>query len=108
MAKAVKSLPPPTMKERAAAAQARSALVCALNGAPWGDVTVAHIDLSRPRRGLWIQRWSGVPGLYVMNGAWCHDSLPGWQYLRQELETEMVSDLEALAERGVRPTEATR
>ena len=42
-----------------------------------------------------------------VNGTFQHDLLPGWQYTRAEVEAEMIPDLELLAERGIRPTEAT-
>ena len=37
-----------------------------------------------------------------------HALLPGWEYARREVVAEMIPDLDALAERGVRPTEAMR
>ncbi|AWB21198.1 hypothetical protein DA075_09970 [Methylobacterium currus] len=68
---------------------------------------MVHIDMSRPRRGVWIERWSGVPGFCRVNGQYQHDLLPGWSYARAEIKAELIPDLELLAERGERPTEAT-
>jgi hypothetical protein len=107
-AKAPKVLPPPTMRERADAAIAARALRAAWpHPVAMGDAQTTHIDFSRPRRGVWITRWNNVPGLAQVNGAYQHDLLPGWQYTRAEVEAEMIPDLELLAERGIRPTEAT-
>jgi hypothetical protein len=95
------------MEERAAAAVCARALKAVLGGAPLGDPTTAHIDMSRPRRSLWITRWANVPGFSRVNGFYEHDLLPGWRYTRAEVKAEMIPDLELLAERGVRPTTAT-
>jgi hypothetical protein len=66
-----------------------------------------HLDLSRPRRGLWLTTWANLPGFVRENSAYRHDCLPGWQYTRAEIVPEMIPDLEALAEKGERPTVAT-
>lgn len=107
MPRAPKPLPPPTMQERAAAAIAARALRAVIaDHTKLGERSVLHIDYSR-RRSEWIERWSGVPGFARVNGRYQHDLLPGWEYRRAEIRAEMIPDLEALAERGVRPTEAT-
>lgn len=64
-------------------------------------------DLSRPRRGEWWTSWANLPGFVQVNGRYRHECLPGWEYARSEIRAEMIPDLEALAERGVRPTEET-
>ena len=108
MTRAPKPLPPPTMQERAAAANAARALPAAIDGrTALGDERTMHIDFSRPRRAEWITSWSNLPGFSRVNGSYRHDCLPGWMYTRAEIKAEMIPDLEALAERGVRPTEAT-
>lgn len=106
--RAPKPLPPPTMQERAAAAEAARALRAVLaDHTKLGARSTMHADLSRPRRALWISTWAGLPGFMRVNGRYQHDLLPGWEYARAEVRAEMIPDLEALAERGVRPTEAT-
>jgi hypothetical protein len=101
---------PPTEQERAAAGAAAAALKAAFaDPATMGERSVVHIDLSRPRRGEWWETWANLPGFTRVNShKFRHALLPGWEYLRTELKSEMIPDLEALAERGVRPTEATR
>ncbi|TGD98073.1 hypothetical protein [Methylobacterium nonmethylotrophicum] len=107
-ARAPKPLPPPTMQERAAAAIAAQALRAVIaDHTKLGTRSVMHVDMSRPRRGVWIEWWSGVPGFRRENGRYEHDLLPGWSYTRAEIKAEMIPDLEALAERGERPTVAT-
>lgn len=106
--RASKELPPPTMRERADAAIAARALRAAWpHPVAMGAAQTTHIDFSRPRRGMWITRWANLPGFAQVNGAYQHDLLRGWQYKRAEVEAEMIPDLELLAERGIRPTEAT-
>jgi hypothetical protein len=74
-----------------------------------GERSVAHIDLSRPRRGEWWETWSNLPGFTRINGSrFIHRLLPGWEYSRAEIIAEMIPDLDALAEHGVQPTKATR
>ncbi len=77
-----------------------------------GEKGVMHVDLARPRRGVWYTTWSNLPGFLRSldrgGRVYTHALLPGWEYQRREVKAEMVPDLEALAERGVRPTEATR
>lgn len=108
MARPPKPLPPPTMQERATAAEAAKALRLALvDPSAMGEPSTMHIDYSRPRRAEWITTWAKLPGFARVNQQYRHDCLPGWFYRRHEIKTEMIPDLEALAERGVRPTEAT-
>lgn len=102
-----KPLPPPTMQERAAAAVSARQLKAMLAGAPRGDERTAFIDGGRPRRGECIRTWGNLPGFIQGSGGYRHVLLPGWQYKADEIGAEMIPDLEALAERGVRPTEAT-
>jgi hypothetical protein len=101
-------LAPPTMEERAEAARAARALVAAIaDPSLKGEPQTYHLDLSNPRRGLWVTKWSGVPGFAKVNGRFEHDCLPGWSYARNEVRREMIPDLELLAEKGIRPTEVT-
>ena len=71
-----------------------------------------HVDLCRPRRAEWITTWPGLPGFVRVNGkggtTYAHAALPGWEYRRHEIKAEMIPDLDALAERGERPTMPTR
>lgn len=105
-------MPPPTMVERAAAARAARALRAAIaDPSTMGERAVLHIDLVHPRRGEWHETWANLPGFVRVNGRngrYSHACLPGWEYLRAEVRSEMIPDLEVLAERGVRPTAATR
>ncbi|WP_158810426.1 hypothetical protein [Beijerinckia sp. L45] len=107
-----KTLPPPTPHERAAAAGAARALRAAIaDPTTMGARAVMHLDLARPRRGEWHETWANLPGFVRLFGAglrYCHACLPGWEYSRAEIVSEMIPDLEALAERGVRPAEQTR
>ncbi|MCJ2143671.1 hypothetical protein [Methylobacterium sp. E-066] len=110
-ARASKPLPPPTMRERAAAAIAARALRAAIaDPSTMVERHVVHADLPRPRRGEWWETWTNLPGFIRVNGRrgyYRHACLPGWTYARAEIVPEMIPDLELLAERGVRPTEAT-
>lgn len=107
-ASAPKVLQPPTMRERADAAVSARALRAALaDPVRMGAAQTMHIDYSRPRRGEWITRWADLPGFAQVNGSFEHDLLPGWRYTRAEVLAEMIPDLELLAERGIRPTQAT-
>ncbi|WP_147307876.1 hypothetical protein [Fulvimarina endophytica] len=72
-----------------------------------GDPMVGHVDLSQPKRAYWFKSWRSMPGLMLMNGRYSHACLPGWEYRRSEILSELIPDLDALAERGERPTEAT-
>lgn len=107
--KAPKPLPPPTMEERQRARDGAVALRKAIaDPSTMGEQTNAHVDLCRPRRGEWWTMWANLPGFRRVNGSrYSHACLPGWTYARSEIKTELIPDLEALAERGVRPTEAT-
>ena len=105
----MKSLSPPTMQERADAANAARALRAAIaDPSTVGARQTMHVDYSRPRRAEWITSWANLPGFVRVNSTYRHACLPGWQYARSEIKAEMIPDLEALAERGVRPTEVTR
>ena len=107
-ARAPKPLPPPTMRERVDAAIAARALRAAIaDSSTMGEPQCLHIDYSRPRRGEWITTWANLPGFSRVDGSYRHASLPGWEYARAEVRAELIPDLEALAERGVRPTQAT-
>lgn len=108
MTRAPEPLPPPTFPEREAARKAAAALRLAIAyPSTMGEASTVHIDMSRPRRALWITSWANLPGFQRVNGAYQHDCLPGWQYQRREIVTELIPDLEVLAERGERPTQAT-
>ena len=101
-------LAPPSMADRAVAARAARALRAAqADPSSRGEKSVIHIDLSRPRRGVWVTTFQNLPGYSIENGAHMHALLPGWQYTEDEVWFEMIPDLEVLAERGVLPTEAT-
>lgn len=107
-ARTPKPLPPPTLEERQKACEAAQALRAVANGEMMlTNQMDAHIDYSRPRRGEWVTTWGNLPGLSRVNGRFRHACLPGWEYTRAEVRSEMIPDLEALAERGERPTEAT-
>lgn len=106
--KAAKPFPTPTEAERGAAAIAAIALRAAVaDQTSWGEQSTAFVTLARPRRGAQFTTWANLPGLSRVDGAFHHDLLPGWQYAARELLSEMIPDLETLAERGVRPTVAT-
>lgn len=110
MKRAPKPLPPPTMEERAKAAEAaRQLRAVAADPSLAGEKIVAHLDFSRPRRGEWHTTWANLPGFAFIHGqGYVHALLPGWRYTKEEVQTEMIPDLEKLAETGERPTEATR
>lgn len=98
----------PTPEERQAARFAAAAMRRVIaNPELLGAPSVTHIDYSRPRRAEWITMWDSVPGLARVNGLYQHACLPGWVYRRREILSELIPDLEALAEHGVRPTETT-
>ncbi|MDH2313391.1 hypothetical protein [Methylobacterium brachiatum] len=109
--RAPKPLPPPTEDERRRADKAAQALRAAIaDPSTMGAKSVAHVDLVRPRRGEWWESWSNLPGFHRINGKrgrYIHEMLPGWSYTQREIRAEMIPDLEALAERGERPTEDT-
>lgn len=104
------ALAPPTEQERTEARAAAAAMRAAIaDPATMGARAVMHVDLSRPRRGEWWETWANLPGFTRINGSrFTHTLLPGWEYNRHEVRAEMIPDLEALAEHGVRPTQATR
>jgi len=96
-------LPPPTMQERADAAIAARALAAAIaDPSTRGQSSVMFLDLSRPRRGERHITWSNLPGFLQVNDRYSHACLPGWEYTRAEIALEMIPDLRALAEHGVR------
>lgn len=105
----MKTLPPPTLPEREKARAAAAALRLAIaDPTTMGAVSTMHIDYSRPRRGVWLTIWENLPGFMRASGdVYSHACLPGWQYLKSEILTEMIPDLDALAERGERPTKVT-
>lgn len=109
--RAPKPLPPPTDDERRRAGEAARALREAIaDPSTMGAKSTAHVDLARPRRGEWWESWANLPGFHRINGKtgrYIHALLPGWSYTQREIRAEMIPDLEALAERGVRPTEDT-
>lgn len=101
-------LPPSTAEERRCAGEAARALRAAVaDPSSMGVPSTMHVDLARPRRGEWHTTWSNLPGLVRVNGRFRHAGLPGWEYARAEVRAEMIPDLEALAERGERPTQAS-
>lgn len=92
-----KPLPPPTDEERAKARVAAAAMRAAIaDPSTMGAKSTGHLDFSRPRRGVWFATWANT-----------HECLPGWEYARREIKSELIPDLDALAEHGIRPTEAT-
>jgi len=115
-ARHIRVLGPPTDEERAIAAEAAKALRRSIEDpATMGAESVVHIDFGAarhgstwlPKRAVWITSWANMPGFTRSNGQYQHESLPGWIYARHEIVREMIPDLEALAERGIRPTEVT-
>ncbi|WP_267355756.1 MULTISPECIES: hypothetical protein [unclassified Methylobacterium] len=108
MRKRAPKLPPPTMLERAEAAIAARALAAAVaDPSSRGERSVAFLDFSNPRRGECHITWSNLPGFLQVNDRYSHVCLPGWEYTRAEIALEMIPDLRALAEHGVRPCVAT-
>lgn len=106
--RAPKPLPLPTMQERAEAAKAARALRAAIaDPSTMGEPLRAFVDSTlRGHSGL-LTVWDSLPGYRILNGRHMHLLLPGWTYTRAEVVAEMIPDLEAPAERGVQPTEAT-
>ena len=105
MTKRAPKLPPPTRQEREAAAIAAEALAAALaDPVTRGERSVAFLDFSNPRRGECHVTWSNLPGFLQVNDRYSHACLPGWEYTRAEVRAEMIPDLRALAEHGVRPS----
>jgi hypothetical protein len=109
----MKPLAPPTAEEREKARAAVAALRLAIaDPATMGARSSIHVSLSRPRRGEWWTMWENLPGFARVgrtkaSARYSHTLLPGWEYARHEVVAEMIPDLEALAERGERPTQAT-
>lgn len=104
-----KRLGPPSEEERALARQAAAALRAAIaDPTTMGERTVMFVDYGSPRRGECLTMWANLPGFIRHSGSvYSHTCLPGWQYTRAEIKTELIPDLEALAERGQRPTQVT-
>lgn len=75
-----------------------------------GERCVMHVDMARPRRGVWLATWPNLPGLILDLGrrTYTHTLLPGWEYNVQEMRTEMLEDLDKLATTGELPKVATR
>ncbi|MEE7463423.1 hypothetical protein MFUR16E_20370 [Methylobacterium fujisawaense] len=109
--RAPKPPPPPTEDERRRAGEAAQALRAAIaHPSTMGAKSVAHVDLARPRRSEWWESWANLSGFHRINGKagrHIHALLPSWSYTQREIRAEMIPDLEALAERGERPTEDT-
>ncbi|MCJ2069621.1 hypothetical protein MKK75_12615 [Methylobacterium sp. J-030] len=104
MTKRAPKLPPPTRQDREAAAIAAEALAAALaDPTTMGERAVMFLDLDRPRRGECHITWSNLPGFLQVNDRYSHACLPGWEYTKAEIALEMIPDLRALAEHGVRP-----
>ena len=66
--------------------------------------------MARPRRGVWLATWPNLPGLTLDCGrrVYTRTLLPKWEYTVAEMRTEMLDDLEYLAETGEQPKVATR
>lgn len=94
-------------KAREAAAAIRAAIA---DPAKAGERSTVHLDLSRPRRGVWLATWANLPGFAFDIGArsYSHALLPGWSYTPREMRTEMLEDLERYADTGEQPKVATR
>lgn len=100
-----------TADKRAQAATAVSAIRAWLaDSTKGGERGVIHVDFGRPRRGVWFETWSNLPGLMhdLASNAWLHALLPGWQYTAAEMRTEMIDDLAHFAATGEQPTQPTR
>jgi hypothetical protein len=92
------------MQERADAAIAARVLAAAISDpVTAGRSSVMFLTLGRPRRGERHITWSNLPGFLKVNDRYSHACLPGWEYTKAEVEAEMIPDLRALAEHGVRP-----
>ena len=108
MTKRAPKLQSPTMQERAAAAIAARALTAAIaDPSTRGEPSVTFLDFSNPRRGECHITWSNLPGFLQVNDRYSHACLPGWEYTNTEIALEMIPDLRALAEHGVRPCVST-
>lgn len=108
MTKHLPKLPPPTMQEREAAAIAARALTAAIvDASTMGAHSVTFLDFGRPRRGECHITWANLPGFLQVNDRYSHACLPGWEYTKAEIAAEMIPDLRALAEHGVRPCQVT-
>jgi hypothetical protein len=110
----MKPLPPPTAEEREQARLAAAALRAAIaDPTTMGERIIAHVDFGRPRRAVWLVTWRALHGFTRTHepgrpALYSHRFLPGWEYTRAEIVAELIPDLEALAERGERPTVPTR
>ncbi len=74
-----------------------------------GERRIVHLDMGRPRRGIWLATWPNLPGLTLDWGRrrYRHELLPGWEYTVREMVGEMLEDLDRFAETGELPREAT-
>jgi hypothetical protein len=90
---------------RVSAAQIRAAL---LDPEQAGKRIVALVTMARPRRAVRITTWSGLAGVTRWGADFMHDLLPGWACTPAEFKTEMLDDLDRLAETGERPTAPSR
>lgn len=102
--------PPATPPDREAARKSAAAIRESIAHPKSAGVrSVIHIDMSRPRRGVWLFTWENLPGLSLDSGRrmYAHTLLPGWEYSILEMRTEMLDDLDLLAETGERPKVAT-
>lgn len=89
------------------AATIRAALV---DPAAAGERGLIHIDMARPRRGIWLTTWRNIPGLTLdrSTNTYAHALLPGWLYTPAEMRCELIVDLEHFADTGNQPKEVTR
>lgn len=104
-------LPNRSMSDREKAKIAANAIHAALlDPRTAGERGVIHVDMCRPRRGVWLRTWTNIPGLMLDLGTktYTHTLLPGWTYVASELRSEMIPDLEDFAATGRQPTKATR
>lgn len=98
------------LKLRAEARTAALAIRAAIaNRSNAGERSVAHIDMSRPRRGVWLVTWANLPGLCLDAGrrVYSHVLLPGWEYTVAEMKSELIEDLDHFALTGEQPKVAT-
>jgi hypothetical protein len=98
------------MSDRDRAARAAEEIRIWLDQPDLYESRCTHILLANPRRGMWVEMWTGIPGFMRDNltGEYQHSLLPGWTYNRAEVQTEMLEDLERFAATGERPKVATR
>jgi hypothetical protein len=109
--RAPKPLPPPTAEEREKARAAAAALRLAIaDPSTMGKPASTHLYYGGGR-GEYLDTWSGLPGFARHTGnsrrTYSHTLLPGWEYVKKEILSELIPDLEKLAETGERPSEVT-